>query len=170
MDLSLQRGAIPVDLDRTRILFYDHAATWALIQKYGQRFILSLYDTKEEDGRTELVLQSMDVLAFFLFAGLQADAKRNGETLTEEQAAAFLHSWNFAGIFRSVVWAVIGNTATPEMVGKAQATGPAAKPAARKTPPNLGPAKVTTSSKRSGSRSRFSAGARKGSGPRPSAS
>lgn len=167
MELTLQRGAIPVDLDRRRILFFDHAATWILVQKYGPRFLPELYRVK--DPKTfEFELVSMDALAFFLYAGLQADAKRNGEELTLEQAAEFLRPWNFSQVFNRVVLAVVGATATPAMQGKETADGGAAQPAAeaKAAPPNPGPTRVTTSMKRSGSHSTSSAGRRTSSGPR----
>src|SRR6185437_15472565 len=167
MELTLQRGAIPVDVDRQRILFFDHNATWLLLQKYGPRFIIELYRVPDPKvPRFELV--SMDALAFFLFAGLQADAKRRGEELTLEQAQAFLTPWTYEKIFERVVYAVVGATATPAMLGKAAADDAAAKPSAepKAAPahPHPGPTKVTTSLKRSASPSRSSTGPRKPSG------
>ncbi len=170
-DLLLQRGAIPVELDRPRILLFDHKATWALYQKYGPRFLLDLYLPKKVGDRTDIVLQSMDALAFYLHAGLQAEAERHGETLSLEDVAKMIHPWNVTHVLERVVFAVVGASATPSMLGKATATGQAAKPAATKTvPPHPGPTRVMTSTKRSASRSRSSAGARSGSGRRRSGS
>jgi hypothetical protein len=174
MELNVQRGAIPVDLDRQRTLIFDHAATWLLIQRYGPRFITELYRVKE-GNRFELV--SMDALAYFLWAGLQRDAKQRGEELTLVQAADFLRPWNYNQIFERVIFAVVGATATPAMLatgaqGKGSADGEAAKPAAgtKAAPQQPGPTKVMTSMKRSVSPTRSSAGRRTSSGSRRRAS
>lgn len=164
MDLTLQRGAFPVELDRSRILFYDMTATWLLIQQYGQKFLTALYRIRGK-GKDEFELVSMDALAFFLWVGLQADAQNNDEDLTLDQVKGFLRPWTYTAIFQRVIFAVVGATATPSILGKAPADGeaakPAAAPAAAKGP---GPTKVSTSTKRSGSRSRSSAGRRSASG------
>lgn len=163
--MELQRGFIPIDLDKRRTLAFDHNATWLLIQKYGPRFLPELYRVK--DGSLfELV--SMDALAYFLWAGLQRDARQNREELTLEQVAEFLRPWTYVSIFERVILAVVGATATPALPGKEAADGGAAKPAAgaKAAPSNPGPTKVTTSMKRSGSRSTSSAGRRKPSGTR----
>lgn len=169
MELTLQRGAIPVDLDRRRVLFFDHAGTWLLLQKYGPRFLPALYRIKDPKS-FEFELVSMDALAFFLYVGLQADAKAHGEEVTLEQAQGFLHPWSYAGIFRRIVLAVVGATATPDMsLGKSEADGGAAQPAAevKAAPPTPGPTRVaTTSMKRSASLSSSSAGRRMSSGAR----
>ncbi len=163
-DLTLQRGAIPVDLDRPRILFFDMAATWLLIQRYGPKFLLELYRVKDD---SVLELASMDALAYFLFAGLQADAEAHGETLSPKQAQDFLRPWNYRAIFESVVYAVVGATSTPAQPGKAPADGVAAGPAvAPAAAPSPGPTKVSTAMKRSASRTRSSAGAKRSSGKR----
>lgn len=168
MELTLQRGAIPVELDRTRILFFDMAATWLLIQRYGPRFLPELYRVKDGD---QFELVSMDALTFFLYAGLQADAKQRGEELTLEQAAGFLRPWSYARIFQAVIFAVVGANATPAMLaagsqGKGAADGAAAKPAAEPeaAPQHPGATKVSTSMRRSASPTRSSTGRRRGSG------
>ncbi|HSU19907.1 MAG TPA: hypothetical protein VLI45_09220 [Acidobacteriaceae bacterium] len=165
MELSLQRGAIPVELDRTRILFFDHAATWLLVQKFGPAFLTKLYRVKDKNV-FELV--DMDALAFFLFAGLQRDAKQHGEDLTLEQAQEFLRPWTYTLIFHAVIFAAVGATASPALPGKAAADASAAEPPAPKqaAPSHPGPTKVTTSTKRSASPSRSSAGRKPSSGRR----
>lgn len=166
MDLTLQRGFIPVDLDRTRILAFDMQATWMLVQRFGPKFLLELYRVK--DGNSfELV--SMEALTYFLWVGLQADARKHGEELTLEQAAEFLRPWTYTALFHSVVFAVVGATAAPPLPGKAPADGQAAakpaagtKHAAAKNGP--GPSRASTLMKRSASASRSSAGRRRSSG------
>ncbi len=164
MDITPQRGAIAIDLDRTRLLFFDLSATWLLIQKYGHGFIAEL-STLDKDRNVEL--KSLDVLAYFLFAGLQAEAKQRGEDVTLEQAQEFLRPYTYLRVFRAVILALNGAASTPDQPGKLQAAEPAAKPAVD-TPPDPekgpGPTKVSTSMKRSASRSRSSTGGRKRSG------
>lgn len=169
MDFDLQRGQWPVDLDRRRIIFFDNKATWLLYQQYGRRFLPKLYTVPDPKRPMELKLESMEALEYFLWAGLQWDARRNGEQLTQEQAAAFLHPWDYERTFQAVVFAVVGATAAPVLPGKKEADGAAAEPAAvakaaPKHPANPGPSKVTTLTTRSGSPTRSSGGRRTSSG------
>jgi hypothetical protein len=157
MELTPQRGAIAIDLDRPRILFFDMDATWLLIQKYGESFVPELYTLSGGIGdplaQRELKLKSPDALAYFLWAGLQADAKEHGEDLTLAEARAQLRPWTYTRIFQAVVLALVGGTSTPVPPGKPEA--PAARPAAaaKKTAKaNPGPTRVSTSSKRSAGR------------------
>lgn len=166
MDFELQRGQWPVDLDRRRILFFNDKATWLLYQQFGARFLPKLYTIPNPKQPLEWKLESMDALAFFLWAGLQWDARRHGEELTLELVAGLIHPWNLDRIFRAVVFAVVGATAAPGLPGKESADGVAAKPAAgtKAAPKHPGPSKVSTSLKRSASPTRSSAGRRTSSG------
>lgn len=142
MKIPVQRGAVPITLDRPRTLFFDMAATCLLAQKYGPAFIGELYVF---EGKGSFKLKSADAMAVFLWAGLQAELADTDEELTQEQAAAFIRPWTFNAIFNALVLAVIGATATPEVPGKAAgaAAGPAAVPAAKR--------RASTSRRRSGS-------------------
>ena len=168
MDLSLlPRGAFPVTLDRERVVFFDMTATWMLIKKYGKQFLPSLY---VPGTGTSIELVSMDALVFFLYAGLQKDAKDHGETLTLEQVETFVTSWNFEEVLRRVTYACVGVMATPAMLGEMRtvvaSAAPAVveNPAAPSVPASPGPTKVSTPMKRSASPTPSSAGHRKGSG------
>ena len=164
MELTLQRGAIPVDLDIPRILIFDMKATWLLIQKYGSQFLPALYVAKGgPDGKPSVELKDMEALQFFLWAGLQTDAAHQEQEFTLEMAADQLRPFTYTRIFRAVVLALMAGTTTPAQPGKTPATGAAAKPAA-KAKPAPGPTRVSTSLKRSGSPTRSSAGRRNSSG------
>ncbi len=173
MDLSrIARGGTPLQLDRPRLLFYDVAAAWLLVQKYGNAYLPALYrspstrDEKQAAGASGLVLQSIDALVFFLWVGLQADAKLREEELTLEQVGEFLTPRTYPAVFNAVITALMRDTFAPERdgddAGKADAA--AARPAVAAEPrPKR---KVSTSRKPSGSASPSSAGRRNSSGPR----
>ena len=167
MDTSLiARGGTPIELDRTRILFFDKTAYWLLQVKYGAGPAAALYTAKPvgKDGyRAEL--KDIDALELFLLAGLQADAQRNGETLTREQVGEWLMPSTIPMIFEAVVRAFTRGIHTPPAPGDAgKADAAAARPAAvAKKPASQ---KRSTSQKRSGSRSRSSARLRSSSGRR----
>jgi hypothetical protein len=158
MDITPQRGAIAIDLDRPRLLFFDMTATWLVIQKYGHSFLPELYtvtnEGRHESGPPEITLRSMDALAFFLWAGLQADAKAHGEEFTLEQAVDQVRPLTYTRIFMAVLRAITWVTSTPAVPGKGKAAQ--ARPArpATKTQASPGPTRVSTSMKRNGSRSR----------------
>jgi len=150
-------------------------ATWLLIQQYGEGFIPELYTLTgavADDPKSRTIkLKSMDALAYFLWAGLQADALRHDEEFTLEQAAEQLRPFTYTRIFNAVVVALVGGTLTPAAPGKTEAAQ--ARPArpAMKTPATLaakgpGPTKVSTSLKRSGGRSGSRAGRNGSSGSR----
>lgn len=168
MELTQQRGAFPIVLDRPRILFFDMAATGRLIQKYGQRFLAELYTMKDGD----VVLKDITALAFFLYAGLQRDAERQDAPFTLEDAEAALQPFTYSRIFNTVILALTGATATPIQKGKAEAPSQPASSSARATagassakrPKHPGATMVSTSMKRSGSRSTPSRGRQKPSG------
>ena len=169
MDLSrIARGGTPIQLDKPRLLFFDMAATWLLYQRYKNGYLSALYSVPKMGRGQEtvgLVLESAEALAFFLWAGLQADASLKQETLTLEQATDFITPITLPRIFELVIRAVVLGIQTPELPGdregkeEAAAARPAdaaAKVPARKT--------ASTSRKRSASRSQSSAKLRSSSG------
>lgn len=163
MELSLARGARPITLDRERWLFFGNEAVWLLYQEYGPLFATALYTAEKKDGKAELRLKSMEALVFFLWVGLQADAKLHEEELTIERVRELIVPFNFVRIFNSLVLALAVAISAPEPPGKAPAAGSPAAPAAPKAP---GPTKVSTSLKRSASPTPSSAGRQKRSGKR----
>jgi hypothetical protein len=52
--ITAQRGAIRIELDRPRVIFYDLTATFALIQKYGIGFVSVLYSIDKKTFGLEL--------------------------------------------------------------------------------------------------------------------
>ena len=159
MDLTrIARGGTPIDLDRTRVLFFDKAATWLLVQRYGTAFLAALY-APGKNGAVEL--QSMDVLAFFLWAGLQAQARELGEDLTPERVEEFIVPLKIGEILNKVIIALARGIQTPPEPGKAEAVpaspaGAAEAPAARH-PRGPGPTRASTLQTRSASQRRSSA-------------
>ena len=134
MHIAPQRGAVPITLDRERVLFFDMAATWLLAQRFGFRFIRALYTVEGEGKDAKVELTNPDALAFFLWVGLRADLA-DDEVLTREDVEAFIRPWNFEPIFNAIVLAITGATATPPLKdepGKdaGAAPSPAAAPAA----------------------------------------
>jgi hypothetical protein len=87
------RFFIPVELDRPRVLAFDSAATFLTFQRFGENFIHELYEADPNapapaKGQPQrLRLRSHDAFVFFLWAGLQRDARSAGETLTLEAVA-----------------------------------------------------------------------------------
>lgn len=93
MQPNPQRAHIPIELDRQRILCFDHRATFLLMKRYGLRPTSALYETIPEEGdkkKRVLRIRDMDVLVYFLWAGLQRDAQDAEETLTLEQVEEFV--------------------------------------------------------------------------------
>jgi hypothetical protein len=86
---DVQRFFIPVELDRTRVLAFDSAATFLIYQKYGAKFFWELYERDPENPKV-LRLRSHEAVEFFLWAGLQRDAKAAGEMLTLEDVSAMI--------------------------------------------------------------------------------
>lgn len=145
-----ERGAYPITLDRERIVFFELSASFLLHKKYGPMFLLSLY-RNTDGGKAEL--QSEEALRYFLWAGLQWDAKANGEKLSEEQVGKFFNPFNFDEITTIVTKALAATMNTPTPPGKTAAA--AASPAVVATQ-GPGPTKVSTSSKRNASPTRRS--------------
>jgi len=145
MKISAARGAIAITLDRPRILFFDMAATWMLVQRYGAGFVRELYILEGMGLNRKVKLKHPDALRFFLWAGLQAEISDTGETLTEEDAAALIHPCTFEPIFNALVMAITGAISTPAPPGKLEAPpAPPPSPAGKRKP-------ASTSAKRSAS-------------------
>ncbi len=149
MDLLGQRGAQPITLDgRRRVCLFDMAATWLLVQKYGLDFATHLYSIGSHDSAVaNIELKSINALHFFLWAGLQADAREHKEVLELGDIEPFMRPWLLPQIFNAVFLALVGNTYVPEPKGKDEAASPAAQPAAPKV---AGKKKVSTLTMRSG--------------------
>jgi hypothetical protein len=118
MIIEQQRGAIPITLDRPRILFFDTPGTWLLVEKYEVGFLRALYSVKASptakgrEQRVDLIMNDVDVLAYFLWAGLQAELRDTDEALTEAEAAALIRPWTVVDVFNAVVGAVSGREPT----------------------------------------------------------
>jgi hypothetical protein len=146
MKIEPQRGAIPITLDRPRVLFFDMAATWLLAQRYGAGFVGALYTLERSGKEFSVKLKDPRALAYFLWAGLQAEISDTDELLTEQQAEAFIRPWTFQAIFNAVVLAITGGTATPVMPGKPN--GAAASPVEAPAPKQR---RASTTTRRRGS-------------------
>ncbi len=149
MDLLAQRGAQPLKLDgQQHVIIYDMAATWALVQRFGVGFAFELYNVQPGDTPLQagFELKSLDTLQFFLYTGLQAEARQKGVAIELEQLEQYMRPWYLPQIFRAVLYAVVGNIFVPEPKGKDEAASPAAQPAARKRAGK----KVSTLTMRSG--------------------
>ena len=124
---ELQRGAIPVDLDRPRVLFFALDATELLIQRYGVDFNAALYSAKRVDGVVNLELKSLKAMAYFIWAGCQWQLAE-GETFTLAQVEEQMVPFKVKDLFGRLTMALTGAHATPEIPpGK----GPAAAEAAQ---------------------------------------
>lgn len=166
MDIQLiARGGVPVKLDRSRLLFFDTASTWALYLKHGPDYLLKLIGNTP--GEKTLFVRSEAALIDLLMAGLQRDAEQHNETLSEEQVRGFVHPFNMGKVAGLVIQALGRAVMTEAVPGKAVAAGDTPAGAAADGP---GPAKVTTMSKRSASPSERLAGPPRSSGPRRSVS
>jgi len=171
MDLSrIARGGTPITLDRPRLLFFDMAATWLLIHKYGDRYLQELYGVGPQVPNAagpSLVLNSMEALQFYLWVGLQADCKLRGEELTLRQAGEFIAPFTFPLIFNAVIGALGRAMHNPPRAGEdaeGKADAAAAGAAVVADPDPAPKTKRSTSPKKKGSRSAPSAGRPKGSG------
>lgn len=177
-------------LDRERIVFYDMAALDLIVKRYGLLFIRELYraapalrkGTKQPKGASaaslkkvteepkvtsvaDLELVSVEALAFFLFAGLLAEAKSQGEQLTLAQVQAWLVPMALPRIFNAVVLALTITTTAPVNPGKADAeTARPATPAKVQRPQRTPERRTSATS--SGSRTAKSAGRKRSSGKR----
>lgn len=97
-----QRAWIPVELDRRRILAFDNRATWLLMEQYGPGFTAALYEKRDGEVR----LKSLEAFQYFLWAGLQRDARESGEELTIEQVEEFIRPIYVPELFRALLVAL----------------------------------------------------------------
>ena len=167
-DLLLQRGAQPIDLDKPRVLFFDLAATFTLVQKYGLNYLRAIYRLEG----TALVLADPDALVDVIHLGVQAECRQRGEEMTLDEVRAAIGPWNIREIAGALVKSLMGAAAMPQRPGKSAALplsasasaaeetaeADSAAPAKRKTPPEPGATRASTSMKRSASPSRRSTG------------
>ena len=153
-----QRGAVP--FDSSRKLFFGMKAAWLIQQRYGPGWMQELYELGKGADKSPQ-LKNPEALCFFLWAGLQQDAKERGDDITLEQVEAAITPFTLQPLFTRVSTALMLGVVTPVQLGKTEATGPAAKPAAATGP---GPTRVSTSMKRRASRTASSGGRRSGSG------
>jgi hypothetical protein len=77
------RFMVPIEIDRPRVLFFDHLASFRIYQRYGSAFWRELFEI-DPAKPNEVRLRSWEALEFFLWAGLQSDAEAAGEELTVE--------------------------------------------------------------------------------------
>ena len=145
--LTTQRGAIPVELDRPRILFFDMAATALLVERYGMHFAGELYTIRKVPTGAECRLKDVHALAFFLFAGLQAEARAIGQPLTLEQVQQHIHPWSVPQLFDLTLRGLTGQVATPVQPGKSVAAAKSPKRAAKKAPAKVKPAAAPKAAK-----------------------
>ena len=157
MDLSrIARGGTPIDLDRTRIIFFDMQASFLLYQKFGRGYLSELFTmepapTKENPALKVPVLRDVETLAFYLWVGLLADARDANEKLTLDRVQEFIRPTTLNDIVNSVIIALgtgINNPAEPGKADAEAAGGP--------VPADPGPLKHSTTRKRSASVSRSS--------------
>lgn len=77
------RFMVPIEIDRPRVLFFDHLAAFRIYQRYGSAFWRELFEIDPAKPK-EVRVRSWEALEFFLWAGLQRDAEAAGEELTVE--------------------------------------------------------------------------------------
>ena len=99
------RAHIPVELDRERILCFDHRATWLLMQKYGPSFMSEIFE-KDSQLLGGVRVRSLDVLVYFLWAGLQRDAQEAGETLSIDDVEDLIDPLSIQRLFVGLVRAL----------------------------------------------------------------
>lgn len=77
------RFFVPVEMDRPRVLAFDSRAAFMIHRRFGASFFFELYE-RDPEKPGMFVLRSHDVFVYFLWAGLQRDARAAGEELTIE--------------------------------------------------------------------------------------
>jgi hypothetical protein len=127
-----QRFLIPIELDRTRILSFDHRATFLIYQRYGAGFWRELFETDpnavpDAKGVRSIRLRSLETFEFFLWAGLQRDADEAREKLTIEQIAEHILPGTIDGLVSALLLAL---AATRKPVDKSPNVEPAGAAAA----------------------------------------
>lgn len=106
MQPDLTRAHVPVQLDRQRVLCFDHKATFHLMKRYGLRPAAALYERiplDKDPKKFRLEIRDIEALQYFLWAGLQRDAEDAGETLTLERAAEFITPLTIEPIFTALL-------------------------------------------------------------------
>lgn len=124
-----QRFLIPVELDRTRVLCFDHRAAFLLYQRYGDNWWRELYepdpnDTNPEREQQRLRLRSPEAFEFFLLVGLQRDGEAAGDEITIEQLREYIVPTNISALANGLLIALAA-TRKPK---NAHANGAAAAP------------------------------------------
>lgn len=106
-----QRFLIPVELDRTRVLCFDHRATFLLYQRYGDNWWRELYepdpnDTNPEPQERRLRLRSPEAFEFFLHVGLQRDGEMACDELTIAQIREYIVPTNISALANGLLIAL----------------------------------------------------------------
>jgi hypothetical protein len=159
MELSPERGAVTLTLDRPYILLYAMRATDLLRTRFGPNYLAALYTVNH--GNVEIT--SMEALAYYLWAGLREWVRQTGEEITLEEAENMVRPFTEKRVGAAVLTAVTRNYMAP--LPKAEVHGaPGASGAVDAGP---GSTKISTSSRRSASPTASSAGRRRASGRRP---
>ncbi len=131
-----QRAWIPVSLDRQRVLAFDNRATWLLMERYGPAFTSELYE-KRGSG---VHVKNLEAFEYFVWAGLQRDAREAGESLSIEQVQEFIRPMYVPELFRALLVAISWTFRRKEP-GNASAAGEAGAPVAEPQSPKRGTGK-----------------------------
>lgn len=114
------RYLVPVDLDRTRVLFFDNRAAFRIYQRYGAGFWRELFESDpngpspaKKDEPRPIRLRSLEAFEFFLWVGLQRDAEEAGGTLTVETIQQYIVPTSIAELFNALLVALAA-TRTPQ--------------------------------------------------------
>ena len=99
------RFHIPIELDRERVLCFDHIATFRIYQRYGSNFWRELFEA-DPSAPGAIRLRSYEALEFFLWAGLQCDAEAAGEELTVEHVRPCIVPESIAEIVSALLMAL----------------------------------------------------------------
>lgn len=116
---DVQRFFIPVELDRARVLAFDHKATFLVYQKYGANFWRELYERdpnapEPEHSKSHAYrIRSVGALEYFLWAGLQKDAEAAGETLAIEDVRAMILPSTFSDLAGALMMALAATQRRP---------------------------------------------------------
>jgi hypothetical protein len=140
-ELTPERGAVEIKLDRPRILFFSNVSTMLLVEKYGIGFLRELYGVTPRGNDIVLELKSLDALEYFTWAGLQDQARELGETVTLKQVHDLIPPAAIERVFNKVFQALtrtVYTPAAPKAMGKEEAAAPAEKPTAKKRPAKKG--------------------------------
>lgn len=128
------RFMIPVEMDRERVLFFDHLATFRIYQRYGAAFWRQLYEHDPQDEALEpkmrrIRIRSLEAFEFFLWAGLQRDAEEAGEELTIDQVREHILPMTIDALASAVLVALAATRRRPDKAARGNApAGDAAAP------------------------------------------